>query len=130
MMAGGNAVEINGGFRWRFTVGSASLRTVDIAADPAPVRSTDAGGAATRLMPSAVVVFSMIPAALSTSVPDILLAIGPLGSPPAVLVGLVILALIVLVGRIVLAVAWRLILVALAVLVVLWVLTAFGISVL
>jgi hypothetical protein len=90
----------------------------------------DAVRPATRLMSSAVMVFSMIPAALSTPVPDVLLALGPLGSPPALLVGLVILAVIVLVGRIMLAVAWRLILVALAVLVVLWVLTAFGISIL
>lgn len=54
------------------------------------------------------------------------LQFGPLGSPPALLVALVILAAIVLVGRVVLAFAWRLVLIALLVAVVLWVLAGLG----
>jgi len=57
------------------------------------------------------------------------LQFGPLGSPPAVLVGLIVLAVIVLVGRVVLAVAWRLVLVALLVAAVLWVLAGLGLGV-
>lgn len=57
------------------------------------------------------------------------LQFGPLGSPPALLVGLVVLAVIVLVGRVVLAVAWRLVIVALLVAALLWVLAALGFSV-
>jgi|APHM01.1.fsa_nt_gi hypothetical protein len=51
-----------------------------------------------------------------------LLQFGPLGSPPALLVALVALAAIILVGRLVLAVAWRLVFIALVVAVALWVL--------
>jgi len=54
---------------------------------------------------------------------------GPLADPPALLVGLVIVALIVLVGRVVLAVAWRLLLIAIVVLAVLWILGILGFSV-
>jgi hypothetical protein len=54
------------------------------------------------------------------------LQLGPLGSPPGLLVAVVVLALVVLVGRVVLAVAWRLVLIALVVLVVLWVLAGLG----
>ncbi len=54
------------------------------------------------------------------------LQFGPLGSPPALLVALVVLAAIVLIGRVVLAVAWRLVLIALAVAIVLWVLAGPG----
>jgi len=55
-----------------------------------------------------------------------LLQFGPLGSPPALLVALVVLAAIVLVGRVVLAFAWRLVLVALVVAAALWVLAGLG----
>ncbi len=58
-----------------------------------------------------------------------LLALGPLGSPPGILVTLVVLALVIIVGRFLLALAWRLVLIALAVLAVLWVLGALGFSV-
>ena len=60
----------------------------------------------------------------------LLQGLGPLGSPPAILVGLAILALVVLVGRFVLAVAWRLILIALAIGIVLWILGILGFGVL
>ena len=52
--------------------------------------------------------------------------LGPLGSPPAILVGLVVLALVVFVGRVVLAVAWKLVLVALALVIALWLLGIAG----
>jgi glucose-6-phosphate-specific signal transduction histidine kinase len=55
-----------------------------------------------------------------------LLQFGPLGSPPALLVALVVLAAIILVGRFVLAVAWRLVLLAVAVALALWVLAGLG----
>lgn len=57
------------------------------------------------------------------------LALGPLGSPPGVVVTLVVLALVILVGRFFLALAWRLVLVALAALAALWVLAALGFGV-
>ena len=52
--------------------------------------------------------------------------LGPFGSPPALLIGLLALLIIVFVGRIVLAVAWRIVLVALAVAVALWLLGVAG----
>jgi hypothetical protein len=52
--------------------------------------------------------------------------LGPLGSPPGLLVWLVILAVIVLVGRVLLAVAWKLVVIALIVLSVLWLLGILG----
>ena len=55
-----------------------------------------------------------------------LLQLGPLGSPPGILVALVVLAVIVLVGRFLLALAWRLVLIALVVVGVLWVLAGLG----
>lgn len=64
---------------------------------------------------------------MSLTVP--VLALGPLGSPPGILVTLVLLALVILVGRFLLSLAWRLLLIVLAVLVVLWVLAALGFSV-
>lgn len=60
----------------------------------------------------------------------VLQGLGPLGSPPAILVGLAVLALVVLVGRVVLAVAWRLILIALAIGVAIWILGLLGLGVL
>lgn len=57
------------------------------------------------------------------------LALGPLGSPPGILVALVLLALVILVGRFMLALAWRLVVIALVVLGGLWVLAALGFSV-
>ncbi|MEF8776936.1 MAG: hypothetical protein V5A43_10620 [Haloarculaceae archaeon] len=57
------------------------------------------------------------------------LGLGPLAEPPALLVGLVVLALVILVGRAILAVAWRLLLIAIVVLATLWVLGILGFSV-
>lgn len=54
------------------------------------------------------------------------LQLGPLLSPPGILGTLVILALILLVGRFLLSLAWRLVLIAIAVVVGLWVLGALG----
>lgn len=47
-------------------------------------------------------------------------------SPPSIVVFLFVLLVVLLVGRVLLALAWRLVLVALAVLVVLWLLGAVG----
>ena len=57
------------------------------------------------------------------------LQLGPLGSPPGILVTLVLLAAVILVGRFVLALAWRFVVIALVALGVLWVLAALGFSV-
>ena len=57
------------------------------------------------------------------------LQLGPLGSPPGILVTLVLLAAVILVGRFVLALAWRLVVIALVALGVLWVLAVLGFSV-
>lgn len=54
------------------------------------------------------------------------LALGPLGSPPGILMTLIAFAVVVLVGRIVLHVAWKLVVVGLAVVTTLWVLGALG----
>jgi len=63
------------------------------------------------------------------TLPLTVLALGPLGSPPGIVVTLVVLALIIVVGRFLLALAWRLVLIALAVIAVLWVLGVLGFSV-
>ncbi|MEF8783622.1 MAG: hypothetical protein V5A39_13525 [Haloarculaceae archaeon] len=63
------------------------------------------------------------------SVLGTVLQLGPLGSPPGILVTLVLLAVVILVGRFVLALAWRLVVIALVALGVLWVLAALGFSV-
>ena len=55
-----------------------------------------------------------------------LLAAGPLTSPPALLVGLVVLAGIMLVGRILLALAWRLVVIAVIAVATLWILGVLG----
>jgi hypothetical protein len=57
---------------------------------------------------------------------SVLQGLGPLGSPPGLLVWVVILAVIVLVGRVLLAVAWKLIVIAAIVLSVLWLLGILG----
>lgn len=53
-------------------------------------------------------------------------ALGPLGSAPSLLVGLVALAAVILIGRVVLKVAWKLVLIALLVVGVLWILGMVG----
>jgi hypothetical protein len=56
----------------------------------------------------------------------VLQGLGPLADPPALLVGLVIIALIVVVGRVVMAIAWRLLVIAIIVLTTLWILGILG----
>lgn len=51
---------------------------------------------------------------------------GGLTSPPALLVAVAVLAVIILVGRVVMAVAWRLVIIALIVLGTLWILAILG----
>lgn len=57
---------------------------------------------------------------------EALQSLGPLAEPPGLLVGLVLLAAILIVGRIFMAIAWRLLLIAIAVVVALWVLSMLG----
>jgi len=59
-----------------------------------------------------------------------LLQLSGLGTLPSILVGLVILAVVILVGRLVLDIAWRLVVVAAVVVAVLWLLGLAGINVL
>ncbi|MFB6084524.1 MAG: hypothetical protein ABEJ94_09795 [Halorientalis sp.] len=54
--------------------------------------------------------------------------LGPLGSPPALLLGLLALAAVIAVGRILLSLAWRLVVIAAVVAAVLWVLGALGLD--
>ena len=56
-------------------------------------------------------------------------ALGQLGSPPAILLGLVALAAVVLVGRLLLNLAWKLVVVALVVTTVLWLFGAVQLSI-
>lgn len=58
-----------------------------------------------------------------------LLEASPLTSPPALLVGLAVLAAIVLVGRLLLALAWRLVVIGLIVVATLWILGVLGFEV-
>lgn len=57
---------------------------------------------------------------------EVLQSLGPLAEPPGLLVGLVLLAAILIVGRIFMAIAWRVLLIAIAAVVVLWVLSMLG----
>lgn len=54
--------------------------------------------------------------------------LGALGSPPALLLGLLALAAVVLVGRIVLNVAWKLVVIATVAVAALWVLGTVGLG--
>jgi hypothetical protein len=56
------------------------------------------------------------------------LQLGPLGSPPGILVTLLVILAVLLVGRFVMKIAWRLVMIALAIVVGLWVLGALGFS--
>ena len=73
---------------------------------------------ATALMPARALWWGML-AALAQG-------LGPFASPPGLLVGLVVLAVVLLVGRVVLALAWRLVLIAIAAVAVLWLLGMLG----
>jgi len=55
-----------------------------------------------------------------------LLQFGALGSPPALLAGLLLIALVILVGRLVMKIAWRLVIIAIIAVAVLWVLGILG----
>jgi hypothetical protein len=70
-------------------------------------------------------IYDMIP----PSVGSLVLQAGPPGQLPAVLLGLVVLALVIAVGRLFLKIAWKLVLVALVVVGVLWLLGLFGLGV-
>ncbi len=59
-----------------------------------------------------------------------LLQLGGVGTVPAVLVGLVLLAVVLLVGRLVMKVAWRLVIIAIIAVAVLWLLSLLGFGVL
>ncbi len=65
-------------------------------------------------------------AGLSSGMDPLVLQAGPLTSPPALLVAVAILAVILLVGRVVMALAWRLVIIALIVLATLWILGILG----
>lgn len=55
--------------------------------------------------------------------------LGPFGSPPAIIAMLLVLLVVLVVGRILIGVAWRLVLIALAVVVGLWLLGLLGTTV-
>lgn len=55
-----------------------------------------------------------------------LLQLGGIGSLPAVLVGLVLIAVVLLVGRLVMKVAWRLVIIAIIAVGTLWLLSLLG----
>ncbi len=56
------------------------------------------------------------------------LQLGPLGSPPALLLGLLALAAVIVVGRVLLSVAWKLVVVAAVVVAGLWVVGAISLG--
>jgi len=59
-----------------------------------------------------------------------LLQLGGVGTLPAVLAGLVVLAIVLLVGRLVMKVAWRLVIIAIIAVGALWLLSLLGFGVL
>jgi hypothetical protein len=72
---------------------------------------------------------AVFPGMVPPSVGSLVLQVGPPGQLPAILLGLVVLALIIAVGRLFLKVAWKLVLVALIIVGVLWLLGLFGLGV-
>jgi len=54
------------------------------------------------------------------------LQLGPLGTPPAILGTLLVIGLVLLVGRILLKLAWRIVVVAVVIVVALWLLGGLG----
>lgn len=56
------------------------------------------------------------------------LSFGALGSPPTLLVGLIALAVVIVVGRVLLSLAWKLVVIALVVVAALWVLGAISLG--
>jgi hypothetical protein len=63
---------------------------------------------------------------ISTLANQLLLQLDALSSPPGIIVTLLLVAAVIVVGRFVLALAWRLIWIVIAVVVVLWVLGILG----
>ena len=59
-----------------------------------------------------------------------LLQLGNIGTVPAVLAGLVLIAIVLLVGRLMMKVAWRLVIIGIIVVSVLWLLSLLGFGVL
>jgi hypothetical protein len=70
----------------------------------------------------------MRPGGVGSGMHSLVLQSGGIGSPPAILLGLALLAAILLVGRVVLAVAWRLVIIALLIAAALWVLGLVGLG--
>jgi hypothetical protein len=62
----------------------------------------------------------------STLLDGLALQLGALSSPPGILAALVVIAIVIIVGRIVLSVAWKLVWIAIAVVGLLWVLGVLG----
>jgi len=58
-----------------------------------------------------------------------LLQLGSIGTVPAVLAGLVLIAIVLLVGRLMMKVAWRLVIIGIIVVSVLWLLSLLGFGV-
>ena len=58
-----------------------------------------------------------------------LLQLGGIGTVPAVLIGLILVALVLLVGRVVMKVAWRLVIIGIIAVGTLWILGLLGFSV-
>ena len=58
--------------------------------------------------------------------PSLLQSLGPLGGPKTLLVGVAILIAFLIVGRVLLAIAWRVVLIVIAAVVVLWILGMLG----
>jgi hypothetical protein len=65
---------------------------------------------------------------VSTLPSSVILQLDALASPPGIVVTLILLAVVVLVGRFVLAWAWRLIWIAIGAIVVLWLLGVLGLN--
>jgi len=59
-----------------------------------------------------------------------LLQLGAIGSLPSLLIGLLLIAVVLLVGRLVMKVAWRLVIIAIIAVTVLWVLGMLGFQIL
>ena len=56
------------------------------------------------------------------------LQLGPLGSPPGILITLLIIAAVLLVGRVLMSLAWKLVILGVVVVGTLWILGALGFS--
>lgn len=68
----------------------------------------------------------MLASRVALALPSLVQSFGPLADPPALLVGLAILFAILLVGRVLMAIAWRLVILAIGVVIGLWVVGMLG----